>query len=445
MKLLLSWRARVVLERGERAPYAGGRPPTARYSATMNQLTLAVAFRKVRAHKELRVLLVLSLILGTTYSFVVPFMSIFGTEEVGMTPTVFGVFMTVTSLGAIVCSTALARLSDTRWARRSVLLIGSAAGTLGYVGYALVRDPFLLTVIGAAILGIAGGTYSQVFAYARELLKRDPNLEKDAALYMNIVRVSFAVAWTAGPAIAAFVMTSWSFVGTFFVASSLYLVFGFLVFIWVPHNRPAARAVDAAEAAPLSQILRNPAVFSYFLAFCLYFLCSTLGMMNLPLLIKRTLGESDTVVGIAYSVAPVFEIPLMISVGVLALRYPVHQIIRLTLLLAVAYYAALSVALQPLQIYLIQIMSALIVSVMGGLAITFFQDFLPDQPGTATNLYVNASRVGSVAGYLSFGPLTEWLGHRGIFVFAAVACLFIFALLTVAQRLRRSERPAPAG
>lgn len=356
-----------------------------------------------------------------------------------MSPTAFGIFMTVTSLGAITLSTVLARYSDVRWARRSVLLLGSAAGALGYLGYALLRDPVLLTVVGAGVLGIAGGTYSQVFAYARELLKRDPKLEKDAALYMNIVRVGFAVAWTTGPAIAAFVMTSWSFVGTFLVAASLYFAFGVLVFLRVPHAPPSPSAVQAAVTAPLHKILRRPAVFGYFLAFSLYFACSTLGMMNLPLLIKRTLGESDTVVGIAYSVAPIFEVPLMIYMGVLALRFPVHQIIRLTLLLAVVYYAGLSLVDLPLQIYLLQILSALIVSVMGGLAITFFQDFLPDQPGTATNLYMNASRVGAVSGYLSFGFLTERFGHRGIFSISALTCLFVFILLATAHRSRVRE------
>lgn len=419
------------------APYA--RSPSLAVKTAMQPSTLLLAFREVRAHKELRVLLVLSVLLGTTYSFVIPFMSIFGTEEVGMSPIAFGIFMTVTSLGAITCSTILARYSDVRWARRSVLLLGSAAGALGYLGYAWLRDPILLTFVGAFVLGIAGGSYSQVFAYARELLKRDPNLEKDAALYMNIVRVGFAVAWTTGPALAAFIMTHWSFVGTFVGAAALYFTFGVVVFLRVPHAPPTAEAAKAALSAPLHKVLRRPAVFGYFLAFSLYFACSTLGMMNLPLLIKRTLGESDTVVGIAYSVAPVFEIPLMISMGVLALRFPVHQIIRLTLILAVAYYAGLALVEFPLQIYLLQILSALIVSVMGGLAITFFQDFLPDQPGTATNLYMNASRVGAVSGYLSFGVLTERYGHRGIFSVSAFICFFVFLLLVAAHRSQVRE------
>jgi len=47
--------------------------------------------------------------LGVASSFVTPFLSLWGTQEVGMRPIVFGVYMTVTSLAAILVSTTLAR------------------------------------------------------------------------------------------------------------------------------------------------------------------------------------------------------------------------------------------------------------------------------------------------------------------------------------------------
>ena len=43
-------------------------------------------------------ILALSLLLGLAYSFVLPFMSLFGTREVGMSTFEFGLFMTTTSL-----------------------------------------------------------------------------------------------------------------------------------------------------------------------------------------------------------------------------------------------------------------------------------------------------------------------------------------------------------
>ena len=73
-----------------------------------------------------------NILLGLAFSFVAPFMSLFGEHEVGMSANAFGAFMTVTSLSGILISTVLARWSDTRFTRRSILLIGSCAGALGY-------------------------------------------------------------------------------------------------------------------------------------------------------------------------------------------------------------------------------------------------------------------------------------------------------------------------
>jgi SET family sugar efflux transporter-like MFS transporter len=62
-----------------------------------------------------------------------------------------------------------------------------------------------------------------------------------------------------------------------------------------------------------------------------------------------------------------------------------------------------------------------LVAVSSGLAITFFQDFLPGQAGTATNVYSNAARVGGLAGYLLFGVLGTAAGHRSVF-WVCAAC-----------------------
>jgi SET family sugar efflux transporter-like MFS transporter len=75
--------------------------------------------------------------------------------------------------------------------------------------------------------------------------------------------------------------------------------------------------------------------------------CSTMGMMNLPLLIHRDLGGSDADVGTAYSLAPFFELPFMYYVGALASRIPAARILRWAALLAVVYYAGLAATRAP--------------------------------------------------------------------------------------------------
>src|ERR1700690_4130579 len=114
---------------------------------------ILVPARTLLAHRDLTVVLVCNLLLGLAFSFVAPFYSLFGTIEVGMSNWTFGVFMTITSVAGIAFSSVLARWSDTRFSRKAILLLGCAFGTVGYAGFAYVRDVLWLTVIGSVALG----------------------------------------------------------------------------------------------------------------------------------------------------------------------------------------------------------------------------------------------------------------------------------------------------
>ena len=399
--------------------------------------------RKLLAHRDLTVVLVCNLLLGLAFSFVAPFYSMFGTLEVGMSNWTFGVFMTITSVSGIVISTILARWSDTRFSRKSILLWGCAFGTAGYVGYAYIRDVFWLTVVGSVALGISSITFSQLFAYAREAIDRHGVPEEEAPLYMNIYRLVLSLAWTIGPAVAAWVMIRYSYKGTFLICGSFFFMLMLIVWFYFPSRPPAV--ISQAARVPLMQLLRRSDLLCYFSSFVLVFVCMTMGMMNLPLMILTTLNGTQQQVGIAYSVAPVFELPFMLLFGLLASRGKPGPLIRTGVIIAVAYYALLSQVRAPWQIYPVQILSAAMVAVVSGIAITFFQSYIPSQPGTATNLYTNANRVGSTIGYLCFGSLASLLGHRAVFLVCTGVCAAAFLLLWLAREKHEEGALTPDG
>src|SRR3954468_23448651 len=183
---------------------------------------IGAALRELVRTRELRILLLCNCVLGMAQSFVTPFLSLFGTQEVKLSLGMFGVFMTANAVLNITLSTFLSHRSDTTYSRRSLLLVSSFAGAVGYVGYAFVREPWLLFVLGGAILGVASPAFSQLFACARELVERSELPKGEVPLYMNVFRMAFALAWTVGPAIAAFTLKALSFVGLFLGAASLY-------------------------------------------------------------------------------------------------------------------------------------------------------------------------------------------------------------------------------
>jgi MFS transporter, SET family, sugar efflux transporter len=394
------------------------------------------ATARLLRERDFRVLLLCSVILGLASSMVAPYLSLFATREVGMSLPVFGGFMMLTVSANILISTLLARRSDHMRSRRPVLILGSAAGALGYLGYALLRNPWLLLLIGTLILGLASLTFSQLFAHARERLDRSEVPTKDAPLYMNAFRMAYAAAWTVGPALAALTLGAFSFRGLFLGAALIYVLLLGLVLGFVrPSLAPASQARMPQGRARL--IWAQPRVLPWFVAFILAFAAQAISMGNMSLLVLEELGGTETQVGIIFSLAPLFELPFMLYFGFLATRVEPERLIRLAFGLAVLYYGSLSLVQAPWHIYPLQVLSAAMVSVTSGVAITFFQNKLPGQFGTATNLYVNAMRIGSTSGYLLFGNIASRYGHRGAYV--ACTLLSLAALLSgsIFDRLRQ--------
>jgi MFS transporter, SET family, sugar efflux transporter len=393
---------------------------------------IGVALAHLVKNRDMRLLLVCNCALGMGVSFVVPFMSLFGTREVGMSLSGFGVFMTANAVLNIAISTWLSERSDTRYSRRNVLLMASFSGALGYVGYAFVREPWLLFVIGGGVLGLASLTFSQLFAYARELVERSNVPKTEVPLYMNAFRMAFALAWTVGPAVAAFTLNVFGFFGLFCAAALLYALLCGLVITFVEDVPPAPRPVGSAPRERLRDVLARRDVLLWFLALTLILGAHTMSITNMSLLVMDALHGTEGQVGIIFSLAPVFELPFMLYVGVLATRVRSEKLIRGAMLLAIVYFLGIASVQAAYQIYPLQALSAAIVSVTSGVAITFFQNKLPDQLGVATNLYANASRIGSTSSYLTFGFVASRFGHRGTALACAVLALAAFALTAFA-------------
>jgi SET family sugar efflux transporter-like MFS transporter len=400
--------------------------------------------RSLYAHPAFLVLIVCNLLLGISVAFTLPFTSMFGLHEVGMGAGQFGIFMAITSLSAIAISTHLARLSDSRYSRKRMLLLGGVGGILGYLAFAWIRNVPLLCVCGSVLLGISSITFSQLFAHARNVLDSSDVEPRLVPLYMNIFRLFFALSWTVGPLISSMVMSRFSFQGIYVATAGLSFIFVLVVLFFVPDARPLPNLAAPRSSMPLRQAIQLRGMSANLVAFVLIAMCTTIGMMNLPLLIVETIHAHESAVGSAYSIAPIFEIPLFIYLGVLATRVKLVTLIRGAVLLAILYYLGLAFASTTWQIYLLQIASAAVVAVTSGIAIAFFQDILPGQTGVSTNLYVISVQLGSTIGYLLFGFLTLRFGHRFVFVACACLCAVASSLIRASGRATPDDRQMSA-
>lgn len=390
--------------------------------------------RALFAQPNLLGLLASTFSLGIAFSFVGPFMSKWGTEEVGMTPSQFSLFMTAVAISAMLVGTTLARLSDTTFSRRHLLIIGSLGGALGFTGYALVRNPWVLAVFGCSLHALASICFAQLFAHVREEYQHASRGR--SSFTMSVVRVCFSFSWTMGPALGSLVLITFGFHGLFLSAAALYLLFFAGVLRYVP-QRHRSRSTTKTVGNSVWATLRQPGLLLCFIAFAAVFAAHAINMMNLPLALTRSLGGSERDFGIVFGIGPVVEIPLMLWFGHLAGKGYQLPLIRLGFLVTALYFAGLACASTPWHVYLLQILSGTSFAILTNVAILFFQDLLPRQVGLATALFSNAQALGTLLGMLSFGFLVESFGHQNAFL----ACA---AITTLALVLIACFRPAMA-
>ena len=396
----------------------------------------AVTTKRILFEPGLAGVLVSAFVLGVGFSFVSPFLSLWGTHEIGMRPVVFGAFMTTTSLAAIFVATTLARWSDSHVPRKIMLLLGGTGGVLGYTGYALLRDPRVLLGVGVTMLALAAVCFSQLFAHVRERFGRHEIPGVPPGFLMSVVRVCFSVAWTAGPSVGAWVKLRHGFHGLFLGAASLFGLFFVGVLLFVPFE-PKPHHVRAAPREPVWRVLTRRDVRVAFAAFLLILAAHTINAMNLPLMLTQGLGGSERDVGIAFGIGPVAEIPLMLWFGLLAGRGHTHQLglIRFGAAATVGYFLLLILVRAPWHVFPLQVLHGLSFAIVSNIGILFFQDLVPGQPGLATTIYTNAGSIGNLVGYLSFGTLMELVGNRGLFAVSAALTVVALGLMLRFRRL----------
>ena len=387
------------------------------------------------------VLLLGNFVFGLAMSFFAPYASLFGIDEVGMSNMQFGFFMTIISLGAVVATTIIGKTSDRVSSRKKLLLLTTCAAILGYAGFAYVRNFYLLSFIAFFLLGTAASIVPQLWAFTREALKRSTVEEKETPFVMNVFRAFFALSWTVGPAVAGWVLYAVGFKGLFLCVSGGYLLAAIALAFLLKDIQIEVESKPAPVV--LRKFIVQPHILKNIIAMTCMAMAASMANLNMSQFITKVLDGTEKQVGLIVSVPPVFEVPFMIAVGVLATKIGSRLLIRVGFGVSVAYYGLLFLVAEPWQIYPIQILSAAQVSITAGIAVSYFQDFIPDEPGTATALYMNTTQVGNVLGFLGFGFFSSLIGYHNLYLLCTGLVIVGLVILLSERGIKKSKEAIP--
>ncbi|HEY0947133.1 MAG TPA: sugar efflux transporter [Opitutaceae bacterium] len=377
--------------------------------------------------------------LGMALSFVIPFLALWGANEIGFTKSQLGLFTATTSIAGVGIATLLARLSDTRLSRKAVLMLGSGCGAAGYASYAVVREPVFLVLFSLPLVAISSICFSQSFAAARDWFTPG-GAERDAAVMTSFVRICFSLAWTVGPSLGAFFLARAGFEGLFTAAGALYLAF----FLWawrsVPSRLRMPEQTRAAASVPVWKTLRRPEVSGYCAASTLIFAAFAVNVLNLPLVVVHGLGGTVHDVGAIFSIGPLVEIPCMLLFGRLAAKGHTKNLLRCGAFVASGYFLGLFFSQSVGQIFLVQGLNGVAHAILANVAIVHLQNLVPGQPGLAAALYSGSVSVGNLLGYGSYGALSSWAGSQRTFLVCSGVAAVISVAFVFSWRQRNGNR-----
>ena len=106
--------------------------------------------------------------------------------------------------------------------------------------------------------------------------------------------------------------------------------------------------------------------------------------------------------GIALGVAAGLEVPVLILIGRLSLRFSSLRLIATGCLAGIACYVAMAYVTGPVMLIALQPLNAWCFAAIAGVGLTLFQQMIP-RPGLSTGLYSNTRRIGCLVGPNSSG------------------------------------------
>ncbi|MEK4852125.1 sugar efflux transporter [Paenibacillus sp. FSL H7-0756] len=375
--------------------------------------------------------------LGLSVSATNPFLSLYCIQEAGMTPLSYGILMSITMVFGLFISTFLGKASDTRFSRKTIIIFTLLSTSAAYVLFALFTNYYVLLAVSALFFGISFASFPQVFAYARDSISRSNISAINQPLAMNILRMLYSLGWIAGPSIGSVLVNQYNFFYLFLIVAATYIFVSLIAFILF-RSHPVTLAVqEDKQPVQLGQFIKQPQISSILGTFILLSIASSMSTLVLPLFFSTTMHGNYQQLGWLYSITAIVELPLMVVVGVMSRKMGKTAIILIGIISNVLYFLVFALAHSIILLYFAQVLSAISVSIIMGYGISYFQELLPEEPGTATTLYSNTSRIGSSLGGVVSGAISGMFGYRSVFVACmsiSLAALSIFGLVNTSNR-----------
>lgn len=345
---------------------------------------------------------------GLAFAFYHPLLALYLIDELGASPLAMGVFMAIVLGSGVLLSTYLGHLSDKGLARRPLVMIGQLGFSLLALTMIVTRDFWISLAAGIVFLGLVSCSLPQLFTLGRTYA--DAKLGKQGPTFIAFMRAGIAVSWVVGPPLAFMTKAKFGFNGALSVAALASLVV-IAITVFLPEH--AAQAQPESDSNERKKISR-PAIL---------FLLSTLAMfsalnmysLNMPLYLTKVLELSDQWVGNLMGIAAFVEVPVMIAIGGLSIKYGSRPLLIIGVLAGGGFYFGLTQVESIAALVALQLLNGVFVGITASLGISYMQDLMKHSLGLATTLFANAQTASMLVGSFGAGLVAQFFGFQSVF------------------------------
>lgn len=298
--------------------------------------------------------------------------------------------------------------------------------------------PYASIFVQFLILALLWNTFISAATTATPALAVDITGSTSVGKLFGRYRISGSIGWIISTAASGLIVASFGIKTIFFLAAILFLLSSIAVKISVS-DQPTVKSEN--KNGNFSQLIRNKNFLVFLLTIFMVNISATSLFSFLSLYIP-TLGGSDTIIGFAFSIAAIAEVPCMIYLGALSDKIGRKPLI-ITALLAYPLRLFLNtVVSHPYLILPIQLLHGLTFGVLYVASVAFVSDIALESRGTALGLYNSVSSGGSAVGSALAGVISDNYGLVNMYRFMAIFSL-IPALLfasTAKETLRGYQK-----
>ncbi len=405
-------------------------------------MNLAIWKRLIRAQYGLSLGLCI-LLQGLLIAVATPLLPILISDKIGLDKAGVTVFFLINTLLGIVVALGTGYLSDGTVARHKLVLAGGGVASLGYLGLAIASQPIHAFMAGAIVAGFAV-LFPQLFAVAKGSVVADWKREEQV-VGITALRTLFSFGFILGTALA-------SGLARVLDMQLIFLLVAVAIFFLTVYSARVLYQIEghmAQRASRSAETSSSPSAESHRVILPLYALVAPLVALTilrgadstrtvyLPLVLFDLFRDAS-IAPLMFGITAVAELITIGLVGYLSHRIGEKTTIAISALSGGLCFILLIFTQSLAVLYVIQVLYAVFVAAMVGVAMAYVQGMFPDRVGMGGSVYMALFNMGSLIGILS--PLLVTGYDQTVFVIPAILCVVGAALLMVGDRTAQIEK-----